>query len=44
MCFPQGLWKEDEGTKKGVEGGEKNKNSLEDLKIVSNFAHSKLRL
>ena len=21
--FPQGLWKEDEGTKKGVEGGEK---------------------
>lgn len=44
MCFSQGLWKKDEGTKKGVEGGEKNKNSLEDLKIVSKFAHSKLRL
>ena len=25
MCFPQGLWNEDEGTKKGEEGGKKQK-------------------
>ena len=43
MCFSQGLWNEDEGTKKGEEGG-KNKNGLDDSEIVSNFAHNKLRL
>lgn len=42
MCFPQGLWNEDEGTKKGEEGGKKN--GLDDSEIVSNFAHNKLRL
>jgi hypothetical protein len=43
MCFSQGLRKGEERTK-GVEGGEKSKNSLDDSEIVSNFAHSKLRL